>query len=190
MPTNAAPTAGTSRVGFAGDILWLGITALALALVMGIVCWPLSAELSPRLPTGPASDKPASSLTPETGAGWAAAGAPSGVLSVNRPPLPGTSRTTGYEVGERSSNAILTTTIAAPPELREIKLSLLDPNTDRPPGEHLVDHKKLTQAPPGPQPSQSASASSPAPQPGPRRPRQNRQPPARAGAPGPELVPW
>ncbi len=35
MPTEAAPTAGESRVGFAGDILWLGITGIVLALITG-----------------------------------------------------------------------------------------------------------------------------------------------------------
>ena len=188
MPTKAALTAGASPVGFAGDILWLGITAFVLAIIMGIVCWPLSAELSPRLFAGSGSEKPTSSLTSETGATSAAAGAPSGALSVNRLPLPGTSRTTDDELGERPSGTILTTSIAAPTELGEIKLSLLDPNVDRPPG-GLLDRKNLTPAPPGSQPSQSASASSPARQLGPRRPRQNRQP-ARAVAPGPELVPW
>ena len=189
MPTEAAPTAGESRVGFAGDILWLGITGIVLALIIGIVCWPLSAELSPRLLAGSNSDKPIYSLTPETGASSAAAGAPSGALSVNRLPLPGASRTTADEIGKRSSSTILTTSMAAPTELGEIKLSLLDPNPDRPPG-GLLDYKNLTLAPPGPQPSQSASASSPAHQLGPRRPRQNRQPPVRAVGPGPELVPW
>src|SRR5713101_9754630 len=108
MPTEAAPTAGESRVGFAGDILWLGITGIVLALIIGIVCWPLSAELSPRLLAGSNSDKPIYSLTPETGASSAAAGAPSGALTVNRLPLPGASRTTADEIGERSSSTILT----------------------------------------------------------------------------------
>src|SRR5438034_7521285 len=186
MSTKAAPTALKSRVGFAGDILWLAMTGFALALIMGIVCWPLSAELSPRLLAGPALDKSALSLTPDTGASSATAGAPSGALSVNRIRSPGTSRTTA---DEGSSSTILTTSIAAPTELGGIKLSLLDPNATRPPGEHSVDQKKPTPAPPGPQPRQSASASSPGPQPGPRRPRQNRQS-ARAAAPGPELIPW
>jgi hypothetical protein len=189
MPTKVAATAVKPRVGFAGDILWLGVTGFVLALIMGIVCWPLSADLLPRLLAGPASDKPTSSLTPETGASVAVAAAPSGVLSVNRMPLPGTSRTTAGEVGAESSATIPTTSIAAPKaprELGELKLSLLDLTADQAPGEHFLDHKKLAL---GPQPGQSASAPPPAPQPGPRRPRQNRQP-ARVAAPGPELVPW
>jgi hypothetical protein len=190
MPTKAAPTAEKSRMGFADDILWLGITAFVLTLIVGIVCWPLSAELSPRLLAGPVPDKQTSGLTPEGGATSATAGAPSGALSVNRLPLLGTARTKEDAVGEGSSSTTLTTSIAAPTDLGEIKLSFLDPNPDRRPGEYFLDHKKLTPpAPPAPQPGQFASASSPTPQLGPRRPRQNRQP-ARAVAPGPELVPW
>ena len=95
MPTEAAATAGKSRVGFAGDILWLGITAVVLALIMGIVCWPVSAGLSPRLLAGSGPDRPTPSLIPET-----TVGAPSGTLNVNRLPLPGTPGTTADEVGE------------------------------------------------------------------------------------------
>ena len=47
MPIEAASIVGDRRLRFAGDILWLGITAGACALIVGIVCWSFSAELSP-----------------------------------------------------------------------------------------------------------------------------------------------
>jgi hypothetical protein len=189
MPTKAEAISGSGRMGFVGDILWLGVTAFVLALIMGIVCWPLSAELLPRLLAGQVSNKPTPRIIAETGASAAAAGAPSGALTVNRLPLPGTPPPTADGVGEGPSSTILTTSLAAATELGEIKLSLLDPNNDGLLGKQLPDRKKLAQAQPGPQPSQSASASSASPQPGPRRPRQPHQP-VRAAAPGPELVPW
>ena len=56
-----------SRPRLAGDILWLGFAGLVLALILGIMCWPLSAELSPRNTASAAPDKPA--IAPTSGAG-------------------------------------------------------------------------------------------------------------------------
>ena len=75
MATKAAPLTGANRPRLAGDILWLGFTGLVLALILGIMCWPLSAELSPRNTASAEPAKPSVSLA--SGAGTSsAAGAP------------------------------------------------------------------------------------------------------------------
>jgi hypothetical protein len=67
MATNAVPITEASRPRLAGDILWLGFTGLVLALILGIMCWPLSAELSPRNTAHAAPDKPAATLASGVG---------------------------------------------------------------------------------------------------------------------------
>ena len=49
-----------------GEILWLAVTVVEFAVIMGIVCWPLSAELLPRLATGAASANRSVSVAPAT----------------------------------------------------------------------------------------------------------------------------
>ena len=68
MGTKAAPIIGASRPKLAGDLLWLGFTGFVLALILGIMCWPLSAELSPRNTASAEPAKPTASLTPGAGA--------------------------------------------------------------------------------------------------------------------------
>jgi hypothetical protein len=69
-----------------GEILWLAVTVVEFAVIMGIVCWPLSAELLPRLATGAASANRSVSVAPATSPSTDAA--PSPTYSVNRLPLP------------------------------------------------------------------------------------------------------
>src|SRR6267142_4017359 len=68
------------------EILWLAVTVVEFAVIMGIVCWPLSAELLPRLATGAASANRSVSVAPATSPSTDAA--PSPAYSVNRLPLP------------------------------------------------------------------------------------------------------
>ena len=90
MPIEAASIVEDRRLSFAGDILWLGIAAGACALIVGIVCWSFSVELS----TGAGSGRPNAAATPETSAGSAAV-APSPTFGINRIPTPGPSSTIG-----------------------------------------------------------------------------------------------
>ena len=69
MATMAAPIIGASRPRLAGDILWLGFTGFVLALLLGIICWPLSAELSPRNTASAEPAKPTATLPPGAGMG-------------------------------------------------------------------------------------------------------------------------
>ena len=46
MATEAGRLIGPSRSKLAGDVLWLGFTAFVSAVILVIVCWPLSADLS------------------------------------------------------------------------------------------------------------------------------------------------
>src|SRR5262249_1455961 len=48
----ASPTVKAIGPKPIGEILWLAVTLVEFAVIMGIVCWPLSAELLPRLATG------------------------------------------------------------------------------------------------------------------------------------------
>src|SRR5262245_32478813 len=69
-----------------GEILWLAVTLVEFAVIMGIVCWPLSAELLPRLATGAAAGNRSVSVVAATSASTDAA--PSPTYSVNQFPLP------------------------------------------------------------------------------------------------------
>lgn len=69
MGTKAAPIIGASRPKLAGDILWLGFTGFVLALLLGIMCWPLSAELSLRNTASAEPAKPTATLPPVAGMG-------------------------------------------------------------------------------------------------------------------------
>jgi hypothetical protein len=72
MGTKAASTIGASRPRLAGDILWLGFTGLVLALILGIICWPLSAELSLRNTASAAPQEPTATLASGVGTSSAA----------------------------------------------------------------------------------------------------------------------
>jgi hypothetical protein len=59
MLTKAAPPLiRASRPGLAGDTLWLAFTAFVAAVILVIVSWPLSAELSTHNLLGTAAGKP------------------------------------------------------------------------------------------------------------------------------------
>src|SRR6516162_7688704 len=73
MATNAVPVIGESRPKLAADVLWLGFTAFVFAVILVIVCWPLSAALSVHNPPDAAANQPAANLTPGTSAGSATA---------------------------------------------------------------------------------------------------------------------
>ena len=101
MTIKVSPTVKAIRAKPVGEILWLAVTAVEFAVIMGIVCLPLSAELLPRLATGAASGDRNVSLVPATGTASgdrsvsvvpatsaATDAAASPTYSVNRLPLP------------------------------------------------------------------------------------------------------
>jgi hypothetical protein len=59
-----------------GEILWLAVTLIAFAVIMGIVCWPLSAELLPRRATGAVAGSRSIRVVAATSASTAAAPSP------------------------------------------------------------------------------------------------------------------
>jgi hypothetical protein len=174
--------AGPARL--AGDILWLGISTLAFAFIIGIVCWPLSAELSPRMLVGaaPGGSTPG---VPGTGGGYATLPP---IYSANRIALSGTSLTKADEVGEGSSGGVSTTSIAAPTTLRDVKLPL-DVMADPAPNPTPSSDGGLALARPRPKPARSASAAPAAHQPGPRPQQRHQQARPEAAEERSELVP-
>lgn len=179
MPTEAASIDVGRRLRLAGDILWLGISAGVCALIVGIVCWSLSAERSP----GAAAGRPTATVTPETNASSAAVSLPP-TGAVNRIPSPDLSSTTAL------SGGLPATAIAPPTEHAGIKSPLRDPTADQLPTPALAN-ERLAPAPSKPQPAQSATVSQAAHGVGPHRPSRHKQ----RGRPAPprtgtELVPW
>jgi hypothetical protein len=143
------------RVRFSGDILWLGVSGLTTAAVMGILCWPISAMLSPR------ASSVGSTLASGYGGSWIA------------PPV--APLTTPGEGVERPSIVASLTPITAPTEPNGTKLSLLDPNADRPLAEPPTDRAMLTPVPRAPQQNPLAAAPPPSRQLGSPRTRQLHQ---------------
>jgi hypothetical protein len=86
MGIKASPTVKAIGPKPVGEILWLSVTLVEFAVIMGIVCWPLSAELLPRLATGAAAANRSVNVVPTTSASTDAAPLPT--YSVNRAPLP------------------------------------------------------------------------------------------------------
>ena len=115
MATKGAPLTGASRPRLAGDILWLGFTGFVFALILGIMCWPLSAELSLRNTASAAPREPTTTLT--SGAGTSsAATAPLPALaagaSITRPvalmtPLDNTSKASHSPITDEPGGAKL-----------------------------------------------------------------------------------
>jgi hypothetical protein len=66
MATEATPVIGPSRPRLVGDVLWLGFTAFVFAVILVIVCWPLSAALSVHNPPDAAANQPTAGLTTGT----------------------------------------------------------------------------------------------------------------------------
>jgi hypothetical protein len=104
MATEATPVIGPSRPRLVGDVLWLGFTAFVFAVILVIVCWSLSAELSAHNPPGVAAGKPTASLTSETSTGSASAAPLPAHASGDRITRPGALLTPGGVTGEGSSN--------------------------------------------------------------------------------------
>lgn len=170
MPTRAASIVGGRRTRLAAEILWLGITAGACAVIVVIMLWSLSGELS----SGAASSRTTAAVTPETHVS-AAAVSPSPTPEINRTLAPGRSSTTAREVTEGSSTTVPANSIGAPTEPAGIESSLRGLAADQPANQPPGDHSELTPPRRGPQPAQSASAKPAAHSPGPRRPPQRHQ---------------
>lgn len=166
-----------------GDILWLGVTGLVGAAIIVILCWPISAVLSPRLLTGATAASTTVRAAPETapspvGPALASVYSATGIAPPIAPLTP------MEESGEPASYVAPITPIMAPTEPNDSKLSPLDPNVDRPPAKSLTDRAKLTTASRAPQQSQWATAPSPPSHqlgsPRPRQPPQQAQPTRRS----------
>jgi len=103
--TVTAPYTRATQKTPVGELLWLAVTAVAFAVIMGIVSWPLSAELTPRL---------AASLAPAPGAASTTPSAPA--YSINRLPLPEAPPLNADQGAEGSSGGAPTLALAAPAE--------------------------------------------------------------------------
>jgi hypothetical protein len=104
MATKAVPAIGASRPRLVGDVLWLGFTAFVLAVILVIVCWPLSAELSVHNPPGAVANKPTASLIPGTSTGSVAQAPLPAPASSDQITRPGALLTPAADIGEGSSN--------------------------------------------------------------------------------------
>src|SRR6266481_1524818 len=107
-PAPAVKAIGPKPVG---EILWLAVTLVAFAVIMGIVCWPLSAELLPGLATADASANRSVNVVTATSPSTDAA--PSPTYSVNRLPLPDASLPSMDLAAEGPSGGALTTALGA-----------------------------------------------------------------------------
>ena len=142
MATEAAPV-GASRPRLAGDVLWLGFTALVFAAILVIVCWPLSAELSARNPLGAAANKPTASLTPETSAARAAATPLPALAGGDRITRPTALLTPADDIGEGSSSVATRAPITTPVEPAGANLT----PTDRPQAAQSASAPALVSSP-------------------------------------------
>ena len=162
-----------------GDILWLGVTALAGAAIIGILCWPVSATLSPHLLTGATAASTTVRAAPEPGANSGGITLAS-VYSASRDHTPVAAPTRVEGSGELASHVALITSIVAPAEPNDSKLSPLDPNAGRSPAETPSNRASLTPALRAPL-NHSATAPSPSHQLGSLRARQPHQQAQSAG---------
>ena len=170
METEATQLIGPSRSRLAADILWLGFTAFVFAVILMIVCWSLSAELSARNPPGAAAGKPTSGLTPETSTGSASAEPLPAPASGDRITRPGALLTPSDVVGEGSSNVAPPSPIATPGKLAGASLTPPDRS---------------------PQAAQAAPATAAVSSPGTHRiPRHKPRPRPVAPKAPPQLTPW
>src|ERR1700730_17362853 len=112
MAIKASPTVNAFRQKPVAEIGWLAVTVVEFAVIMGIVCLPLSAELLPRLAAGAASGDRSVSVIPATSP--TVDTAPSPPYSVNRLPLPDASPSADLAV-ERSSADALTLPLGVQP---------------------------------------------------------------------------
>jgi hypothetical protein len=107
-----------------GELLWLAVTAVAFAIIMGIVCWPLSAELAPRLATVVASGSRDVSIAPVPSASTSAP--PSPTYSVNRLPLPEVAPLHADLAAAASSGGVPAIALGAPVEPTAVQPSQKD----------------------------------------------------------------
>jgi hypothetical protein len=124
MAIEPSPTVKAIREKPVGEILWLAVTVVEFAVIMGIVCLPLSAELLPRLATGAASGDRGVSVVPATSAATDAAASPT--YSVNRLPLPDASLPSVDLAVEGSSGGASTTALGAQARSSEVQPSPRD----------------------------------------------------------------
>jgi len=174
------------RMRLLSDILWLAVTGFTVAAIIGILCWPISAELAPRILAGATALGPTVRDPPETGASSVDITLAS-VYSADRIAPSVAPLTTVDEGGERASNVA-----SIPPIVPNgTNLSSLDPIADRPPAQPLADRDKLTPVLRAPQQNQSAAAPSQLHQLGSPRVRQPHRQVQPAGRPQKsELMPW
>src|SRR5258708_1861939 len=113
MAIESSPTVKAIGPKPFGEIMWLAVTVVAFAVIMGIVCWPPSAELLPRLAAGTAFGDRSVSVVSAASATTDAA--PSPTYSVNRLPLPDAAlANVGIAVAvEGASGGALTTALGA-----------------------------------------------------------------------------
>ena len=174
------------RMRLLSDILWLAVTGFTVAAIIGVLCWPISAELAPRILAGATALGPTVRDPPETGASSVDITLAS-VYSADRIAPSVAPLTTVDEGGERASNVA-----SIPPIVPNgTNLSSLDPIADRPPAQPLADRDKLTPVLRAPQQNHSAAAPSQSHQLGPPRVRQPHRQVQPAGRPQKsELMPW
>jgi len=104
MGTEAASLIGPRRSRLGGDVLWLGFTAFVFAVILVIVCWPLSVDLSAHNPPIAAAGKPTANPTPATSTA-SVAPAPRSALAGGDPlTRPGALPKPADDIGEASSN--------------------------------------------------------------------------------------
>src|SRR5208282_588481 len=128
MATKAVPVIGASQPRLAGDVLWLGFTAFVFAVILVIVCWPLSAALSVHNPPDAAANQSPAGLRSGTSTGSATA-APLPVLaSGDRIARPGVLPTPADVVDEGSSTVAPSSPIATPGQLAGAGASLPPPD--------------------------------------------------------------
>jgi hypothetical protein len=170
METEATQFIGPSRSRLAADILWLGFTAFVFAVILAIVCWPLSAALSVHSPPDAAANRPAASLTSGMSAGSATAAPLPALAGGDRITRPGALPTPADVVGEGSSNVAPPSPIATPGKLAGASLTPPDRS---------------------PQAAQAAPATAAVSSPGTHRiPRHKPRPRPVAPKAPPQLTPW
>ena len=101
------------QIRLAGDILWLAVTGFACAVIIGILCWPISAARFPRILAGATLASP----TVKSALGMGAS--PVGITlafgySVKQIARPVAPPPTVEEGSERASRVASTTSNAAP----------------------------------------------------------------------------
>ena len=170
METEATQFIGPSRSRLAADILWLGFTAFVFAVILAIVCWPLSAALSVHSQPDAAANQPSASLTSGMSVGSATAAPLPALAGGDRITRPGALPTPADVVGGGSSNGAPPSPSATPGKLAGASLTPPDRS---------------------PQAAQAAPATAAVSSPGTHRiPRHKPRPRPVAPKAPPQLTPW